>query len=193
METEGTKIRFMLLAYMPPRKLSTKLVKEIMDGKFSTFTQLLLEEVSFDGEVLGKIAQLKIEDAEFNDRSKYPQFELRRYLKKVQYLESGVTRLQPHQWATGLQRVGLLNILNVPNSDRSTSNASYVRQLLSLVHDGCLWLGTRIPTEEMLIKIITAFPHQGKDHIDGFVGKNKDKEMMKMMKQVWDSEEIMGI
>ena len=61
----------MLPAYMPPIKLGAKPVKP-KEGKFSTYTPLLPEEVPFEGEVLGKIPQLKMEDWDFNERSKYP-------------------------------------------------------------------------------------------------------------------------
>jgi len=40
---------------MPSRKSGTKLVKEPKEGKFATCMPLLLEEVPFEGEVLGKI------------------------------------------------------------------------------------------------------------------------------------------
>lgn len=51
-----------------------------------------------------------------------------------------------------------------------------------MVHDGSLFLGMRILIDEMPIKRIIALPHHGKDPVDGFVGKNKDKEMIQMMK-----------
>lgn len=38
--------------------------------------------------------------------------------------------------------------------------------------------GTRILIDEMLIWRIIGLPYQGKDPVDEFIGKNKDKEMV---------------
>lgn len=54
--------------------------------------------------------------------------------------------------------------------------------LPSLVHDDCIWLGMRISIDDMLIRRIIALPYQGKDPVDEFVGRKKDKEMAHMMK-----------
>jgi len=63
-------------------------------------------------------------------------------------------------------------MINVSQFGRSASITSFVQQLLTSIHDGCLWLGTRILIDEMLIKRITGLPHQGKDPTEAFVGKN---------------------
>jgi len=57
---------------MPSRKPNSKLVKEPRHGKLDVFTTLLQEEVSFEGEVLGSIPELKMEDWDFNNRRNYP-------------------------------------------------------------------------------------------------------------------------
>ena len=51
--------------------MSVKAAKDLKDVKFGTFTPLLLEKVSFEGKVLGKISQLEMKDWGFNDRIKY--------------------------------------------------------------------------------------------------------------------------
>ena len=81
MQTKDKEIPIVLPPYMPPRKPNSKMVKEPKDGKFDMFTPLLLEEVQFEGEVLGRIPQLNMEDWDFNNQRKYPQFEPSRYLK----------------------------------------------------------------------------------------------------------------
>jgi len=43
-------------------------------------------------------------------------------------------------------------------------------------------LGTRSQIGEILIRRITTFPYQGKDLVDEFMSKNKDKEMAQMIK-----------
>lgn len=80
--------------YISPRKLDAKLVRELKDAKYGTFTPLLPESVLISGEIIGKVLQLKFTDYDFNDRKKYPQFSPKKYLKHVHYHESGVTRLE---------------------------------------------------------------------------------------------------
>lgn len=68
-------------------------------------------------------------------------------------------------------------MLNVPHFGRSPFSIIYKQHLLALVHDGCIWLGVRILIDEMIIMRITTLPYQGKDLVDEFMGKNKDKKM----------------
>lgn len=54
-ETEGEKIPSVLPPYFPLRKLGAKPVKDLKDTNFGTFTLFLLQKVSFEDEVMGKI------------------------------------------------------------------------------------------------------------------------------------------
>ena len=98
MEIDGTTFPSPLTPYIPLRKMKAKPVKELKDMKYGTFTPLFLESVRFTRETLGQILQLKFAYYNFNDRNKYPQFARKKYLKKVHYPESGVTRLELQQW-----------------------------------------------------------------------------------------------
>ena len=55
-----------------------------------------------------------------NDRGKFPQFAPGTYLHFVKYPEIGVTLLEVKQWAAGLDKAGLLKMLDVPHFGRST-------------------------------------------------------------------------
>jgi len=48
-----------------------------------------------------------------------------------------------------------------------------VWKLLTPVHDGCILLGTGILIDEIISRIITMLPYQGKYHMNEFVGKKK--------------------
>jgi len=61
-----------LSLYFPQRKSNAKPVKDNKDARYGTFTPLLLQNIPFEGELLGKIPQLKLEDYEFNDQNQYP-------------------------------------------------------------------------------------------------------------------------
>jgi len=96
METEGAKILSLLLPYFPPRNPGSKRIKDPKDVRFGTFRPLLPEKFPFEGEVLGKFLELKMEDWDFNDTSKYPQFKPSKYLLQIYYPDSRVTRSEPH-------------------------------------------------------------------------------------------------
>lgn len=69
-------------------------------------------------------------------------------------------------------------------SDFSCTNINtiFFRQILTFVHDRCLWLGEPIPITDMLIHWITLLPYQGVDPIDAFGGKTKEKQLAYQMK-----------
>ena len=95
------------------------------------------------GIMTGKIYRLKYGDHDTNDLGKFPQFAPRKYLHSVKYLEAGATLLEVKQWAAGLEQAGLLKMLNVPHFGCSTQVTIVVKQLLALVHDGHLWIGSQ--------------------------------------------------
>ena len=72
------------------------------------------------GTMIGKIDQLKYVDHDTNDQGKFPQFTPGTYLHSVCYQETGATLLEVKQWAAGLDKAGLLNMLDVPHFGRST-------------------------------------------------------------------------
>ena len=86
-------------------------------------------------------------------------------------------RLQSMKWVMGVEKVGLLNMPYVSHFNRTNINIVCVRQLLTLVHDGCLWLGEPIPINDMLIHWITMLPHEGVDPIKAFGVKSKEKQL----------------
>lgn len=73
-------------------------------------------------------------------------------------------------------------MLCVPYFHKSIINIVFVRQLLVLVHDGCLWLGEPIPIIDILIHRITEFPCKGVDPTKEFGGESGEKELADKMK-----------
>ena len=68
-----------------------------------------------------------------------------------------------------------MNMLYVPHFGHININTICVHQILALVHDGCLWLGGKIPIDDMLIRRITMLPFQGMNLANEFVEKFQDK------------------
>ena len=130
-----------------------------------------------------KVDRLKYADHDTNDCGKFPQFAPGKYLHSVYYLETGVTLLEVKQWAAGLEKVGLLKMLNVPHFSRSTQVTVVVKKLLALLHDGNLWIeNQKIAINGELIHKITGLPKEGHDPGIEFLGKHEDTKLAQQMK-----------
>lgn len=150
-----------LLDYIPLHKGKTKVTKDLDFDKFVISTPLFPEQVPFEGLCLMQIPMLKMEYWDLMDHEWFPHLATTNYMKHVYYPDSGVTELEIVEWICKVENYGLLSLLWVPNYHRTTIITTCVRQLLTLVHDGCLWLGVHIPITYMLIHRITHLPHEG--------------------------------
>lgn len=63
-----------------------------------------------------------------------------------------------------------------------------IRNLLSLVHDGCLWLEEPIPITTELIHHISWLPYKGEDPAAILEGKGSDLAIMDAMKKKYKLE-----
>ena len=134
--------------------------------------------------MIGKIDRLKYADHDTNDSGKFPQFAPRTYLHSIHYTEIGATLLEVKQWATGLDKAGLLKMLNVPHFGHNTQVTMVVKQLLALVHDGHLWIeDQRIPINGDLVNRIIGLPKEGPDTGIEFIGKHEDTKLAQHMKE----------
>lgn len=111
-----------------------------------------------------------MEDWNLGDHLKFHQLEESEYLKKVYYGDSNVTWLKPMKCGVRVEWVSLLNMLWVWHFSSNTIKMVFVHQLLTMVHDGCIWLGG--PITHMLIHCMTLLSYQGVDPLDAFVGKS---------------------
>ena len=90
------------------------------------------------GNMTGKIDRLKYSDHDTNDHGKFPQFEPAEYMQHVKYPDPKVTLLEVQPWAAGLDKAGLLKMLDIPHFGRSIHVTVMAKQLLALVHDSYL-------------------------------------------------------
>ena len=136
------------------------------------------------GTMTEKIDHLKYADHDTNNHGKFLQFTPGTYLHSIHYPKTGVTLLEVKQWAAGLEKAGLLKMLNVPHFGRSTQVTVVVKQLLALVHDGNLWIGNqKVIIDGELIHQITGLPKEGHDPGIEFIGKHEDTKLAQLMKE----------
>ena len=74
-------------------------------------------------------------------------------------------------------------MINVPHFGRSTQVTVVVKQLLVLVHDGNLWIGSqKIAIDGELIHRITGLSKEGPNPRIEFVSKKEDTKLAQHMK-----------
>ena len=69
----------------------------------------------------------------------------------------------PKDWVRGMDKAGLLGLINMSHFGRPTEVNAYVKQLLECFHGGYLWLDEPIEVMVELISAITGLPKDGLD------------------------------
>lgn len=95
----------------------------------------------------------------------------------------GMTTLEIRKWLRGVEKAGFLNLLWVLHCNRTSVTILVIKQLLFLVHDGCLWLEEMIPITYMFIHIIKHLPYIGEKLSMIFGGKGGKYALAESMKK----------
>jgi len=109
-------------------------------------------------------------------------------MKLKQNTATRIIELELHKWLHGVEKVGLLNLLWVPHFHCAPITIFVIRQLLYLVHDGCLWLEEPIPITKNLIHGISWLPCKGEDPVEISEGKGSDLAIAEAMKKNYKLE-----
>lgn len=160
-ETKPALPPIKLCTYIPPCKGKEKVPKDLDESKSSLQTLLPLDDIIFEGMHLGQVPSLKFEDWDPVDHKKFPHLETVQLMKPKKNTAVGVIELEPRKWLHGVVKTGLLNLLWLPHFHHTPIMIFVIRQLLCMVHGGCLWLGESIPITDHLIHHITWTPCKG--------------------------------
>jgi hypothetical protein len=71
--------------------------------------------------------------------------------------------LETWEWEIGLEKVGILNLLEIPHFILSLEINPCVKVFLSCVHGGTMWLDPLVSIETALIAHITELPKSSED------------------------------
>lgn len=112
------------------------------------------------------------------------------WLKKTTV--TGFIELESHKWLCRVEKEGLLNLLWVSHYHHTAVTIFFIRHLLFLAHDGCLWLEEPIPITDHLIHRITQLPCKGDDPPDISKGKNNNFSITEAMKKKFKLENKRG-
>ena len=96
---------------------------------------------------------------------------------------SGPIQRVSKPWANGLEKSGLLGLINMPHFGRLNEAHACVKQLLACFHGGTLWLNTSIPVTVDLIASITGLLKAGEDPAQYIRGRYMDKKLAKQLKE----------
>lgn len=125
---------------------------------------------------------LELEDWELVDAEQFPHLETNTFMTCVFSKYSGVIALEPRKWIRGVEKAGLLNMLWVLHYNCAPITLIVIKQLLFLVHDGCLWLVELILITDMLIHKITLLPHSRMNLVEEFGRKVGECDLARRMK-----------
>ena len=89
----------------------------------------------------------------------------------------------PKPWASGLEKSGLLGLINMPHFGCLNEAHSFVKQLLACFHGGMLWLDTLIHVIVDLIASIIGFPKVWEHSTQYIHGRDTDKKLAKQLKE----------
>jgi hypothetical protein len=93
---------------------------------------------------------------------------------------------QPLQWATRLEKIAILGMLDLPHFGRGQHATACVKQLLAVTHGGDIWLDKLVSIDVELIAKITGLPIRGMDPAQFLDDKTREKTLAKeMKKEVW--------
>lgn len=93
--------------------------------------------------------------------------------------------METKEWVCAVYKSVFLNLLFVSHYHHTHINTICVHHLLTLVHDGCLWLGESIHIMKILIHKITQLTYKGKNPAKEFGGKTREKDLGERMKRAY--------
>jgi hypothetical protein len=112
---------------------------------------------------LGHIGKLKYSDHDVVDEEKFPELAKRVYMDTMGTNLFGEPIDKPLQWATRLEKTGILGLVDIPHFGRGQHATACVKQLLVVTHGGDIWLEKIVLIDVELIANIMEFPSRGMD------------------------------
>lgn len=111
--TISTPIHVEIL-YVPPRREGAPRVKVSNNQRYIILMPNILAEVIVEGSMLDQILEICFADHVFHNFIKFPYFNPQYYMQLVPTEENKSLELQFQQWALGLEKSGITNLLDIP-------------------------------------------------------------------------------
>jgi hypothetical protein len=104
--------------YLPPRADDAPQINLPANAKYPMPVAPVLVGVSSDEDMLRNISNLKFMDHDIMDTQKFLELDRDHYLCTRIILGMGAILVDPHEWASWLQKVGILNLFDIPHFRR---------------------------------------------------------------------------
>jgi hypothetical protein len=144
--------------YLPLRMDNAPQINVPTNGKYPLPKSPVPPGVSIEGEMLRKVVGLKFMDHDITDEKKFPELAREKYLHTRSIPGTGEILLETQEWATCLEKEGILNLLEIPHFRCNLEINACVKVFLSCVHGGTLWLDPPVSIDTALIARITGLP-----------------------------------
>jgi hypothetical protein len=125
------------------------------NAKYSLPITPVSKGVRKDGDMIGKVNNLKFMDHDITDTKNFPELARDQYLCTETGPATGKNWVEAHAWASALEKARILTLFKIPHFRRSNEINACVKVLLSCVHGGTLWLDPMISINTTLIVRIT--------------------------------------
>jgi hypothetical protein len=132
--------------------------------------------------MLGSIPNLKFADQDLCDENKFPYLAGKKYPKKFIDPQTLFIRVEPKTWETLLDKLGILNLLQIPHFGRSAQINACINMVLSCVHGIYLCLDIVVFIDIELIVQITGLPTIVEDPSLLFIDNSNGKSLSRKMK-----------
>jgi len=86
------------------------------------------------------IPGLKYAYHDIKNEKKFLDLVASNYLKRYISQETKLVVIKIGIWATRLQKVGILNLFNIPHFEKSAYINAYIKMFLSFIYGGYLWI-----------------------------------------------------
>jgi hypothetical protein len=126
-------------------------IKVPANGKYPLETSPVPPGVSIEGDMLDKVVSLKFMDHDITDEQKFPELAREKYLCTKSIPGTRAIVLETQVWETRLEKLGILNLMEIPHFRHSLEINACVKLLLSCIHGGTLWLDPPVSIDTALI------------------------------------------
>jgi hypothetical protein len=125
------------------------------------------------------VEKLRYSDHDATDTNKFPEFTKQVYLQTVGVDPFGEPIHQPVQWATGLAKIRILGLLDLPHFGRGQYANSCIKKLMAVTHGEDLWLDKLVSIDIELIVYIIGLPSRGMDPTQFLEDKKRRNHSLK--------------
>jgi hypothetical protein len=146
--------------YLPPLSGAINRDSVPKDFEYELVTTYLSKEIHTVCVDQDKIATLKFNNFNLDDKKVYNMLSPHKYLTKTKGKNS---KFIPQSWTMNLAQSTLLNVMKILHFERHQEVNACVKLLLSFYHGGYLWLNHCLTVDLTLINQITRLSMQGPD------------------------------